>query len=123
MEGESLEKGLSRILDLAQHWGAILLLDEADVFLEKRSLHDYGRNSLVSIFLRKLEYFEGVMFLTTNRVQIFDEAFQSRIHLPLQYQALDLKARKVIWKTHLTRRSCALKDVQLGELAKKELNG
>lgn len=47
-----LEENLSQILDVATVWKAVLLLDEADVFLERRSLHDLQRNSLVSIFLR-----------------------------------------------------------------------
>ena len=45
----------------------MLLLDEADVYLERRSINDLMRNSLVSIFLRLLEYFQGILFLTTNR--------------------------------------------------------
>lgn len=75
-----LERSLTDILDIAHAWGAVLLLDEADVFLEKRSIHDIHRNALVSIFLRLLEYFQGILFLTTNRVETFDDAFQSRKH-------------------------------------------
>lgn len=37
------------------------------------------RNSLVATFLRLLEYHSGVLFLTTNRVKAFDEAFLSRV--------------------------------------------
>jgi ATPase family associated with various cellular activities (AAA) len=79
-----LERSLTDILDIAHAWGAVLLLDEADVFLEKRSIHDIHRNALVSIFLRLLEYFQGILFLTTNRVETFDDAFQSRMssHFP-----------------------------------------
>lgn len=65
-----LEQELQRILDICHTWGAILLLDEADVFLEKRNLQDVHRNALVSIFLRQLEYFQGILFLTTNRVEV-----------------------------------------------------
>lgn len=65
-----LEAELQKILDICHAWGAILLLDEADVFLEKRNMHDIHRNALVSIFLRQLEYFQGILFLTTNRVQV-----------------------------------------------------
>lgn len=70
-----LEHELQKILDIAQSWGAVLLLDEADVFLEKRSFADMHRNALVSIFLRLLEYFQGILFLTTNRVETFDGMF------------------------------------------------
>lgn len=79
-----LEQELQKILDLAHSWGAVLLLDEADVFLEARTAQDIHRNALVSIFLRLLEYFQGILFLTTNRVATFDDAFQSRIHIALR---------------------------------------
>ena len=59
----TLEQQLGKILDVAHVWGAVLLLDEADVFLERRSVHDLHRNALVSIFLRLLEYFQGILFL------------------------------------------------------------
>ncbi|KAI7528452.1 hypothetical protein KC317_g20652, partial [Hortaea werneckii] len=41
-----LEHELQKILDIAHSWGAVLLLDEADVFLEKREVHDIHRNAL-----------------------------------------------------------------------------
>jgi hypothetical protein len=99
----NLEKELQNILDIAHSWGAILLLDEADVFLEKRSIHDIHRNALVSIFLRLLEYFQGILFLTTNRVETFDEAFVSRIHLSLRYDELSAKARKTVWQLFIEK--------------------
>ncbi|KAI0378864.1 hypothetical protein F5Y04DRAFT_141965 [Hypomontagnella monticulosa] len=98
-----LEAELQKILDICHAWGAILLLDEADVFLEKRNMHDIHRNALVSIFLRQLEYFQGILFLTTNRVQTFDDAFQSRIHIALRYDDLDTKAKKAIFKIFIER--------------------
>ncbi|XXG95191.1 Calcium channel yvc1 [Hypoxylon texense] len=98
-----LEAELQKILDICHAWGAILLLDEADVFLEKRNMQDIHRNALVSIFLRQLEYFQGILFLTTNRVQTFDDAFQSRIHIALRYDDLDAKAKKAIFKIFVER--------------------
>ncbi|KAJ7465589.1 AAA family ATPase [Mycena latifolia] len=96
-----LEQELTRILDLAHTWKAVLLIDEADVFLEKRTLTDVNRNALVSVFLRLLEYYEGILFLTTNRVSTFDPAFQSRIHMALKYEDLDASARRILWKDFL----------------------
>ena len=58
IRGSDLERNFGQIIDIAHCWGALLLLDEADVFLEKRELHDISRNALVSIFLRMLEYFK-----------------------------------------------------------------
>ncbi|KAA8611698.1 aaa family atpase [Pyrenophora tritici-repentis] len=97
----SLETDLNRIMDITHSWGAILLLDEADVFLEARQPHDIHRNSLVSVFLRLTEYYQGILFLTTNRVETFDEAFQSRIHMGIRYDNLPAKARKKIWQHHV----------------------
>lgn len=102
-DSRSLEGELNKILDIAHSWGAVLLLDEADIFLEKRTIHDIHRNALVSIFLRLLEYFQGILFLTTNRVETFDDAFQSRIHVALRYGDLTSKAKRSIWKMFLER--------------------
>lgn len=99
----TLEAELQKILDIAHAWGAVLLLDEADVFLEKRTIQDIHRNALVSIFLRLLEYFQGILFLTTNRVETFDDAFQSRIHIALRYGELSTKARKAVFKMFIER--------------------
>jgi hypothetical protein len=99
----TLEAELNKILDIAHSWGAVLLLDEADVFLEKRTIQDIHRNALVSIFLRLLEYFQGILFLTTNRVETFDDAFQSRIHVALRYGELTTKAKKAVWKMFIER--------------------
>ena len=54
---ELLERNLIETTSLAHKWGAIVLIDEADVYLEERSLKDVQRNGLVSVFLRHLEYF------------------------------------------------------------------
>ncbi|KAL8831184.1 MAG: hypothetical protein Q9170_005412 [Blastenia crenularia] len=69
---EAVERYLNTVLHLGKTWNCVLLLDEADVYLEKR-------DSLVSVFLRILEYYDGILILTTNRVGMFDEAFKSRI--------------------------------------------
>jgi hypothetical protein len=126
----ALEADLNRIMDICHSWGAILLLDEADVFLEQRQAQDVHRNALVSVFLRLLEYYQGILFLTTNRVETFDEAFQSRIHMGIRYDNLTFKARKEIWLHHIRKieamkdQECTpLKACDFDELAKKELNG
>jgi len=57
----------------------VLLLDEADIFMEQRSESDIKRNAMVGIFIRLLEYYQGILFLTTNRSGGLDQAFASRI--------------------------------------------
>ena len=103
LKADELELQLSRIFEIAIHWGALLLLDETDVYLERRSTADLVRNGLVSVFLRKLEYCQGIMFMTTNRASEFDEAILSRIHLMLRYEDLDTDAKTGIWGNFLQR--------------------
>ncbi|KAJ8131879.1 hypothetical protein O1611_g1743 [Lasiodiplodia mahajangana] len=100
---EDAEKYLESILHLGKLWRCVVLLDEADVFLEQRSLEDLERNALVSVFLRILEYYEGILILTSNRVGTFDEAFKSRIQLALHYPALGPYERLQIWQNFLER--------------------
>lgn len=45
-----------------------------------------------------IEYFEGILFLTSNRATAFDEAFKSRIHLTIQFPELAPEKRAQIWK-------------------------
>ncbi|KAM5432119.1 hypothetical protein McanMca71_007872 [Microsporum canis] len=129
-DSRTLEGELNKILDIAHSWGAVLLLDEADVFLEKRTIQDIHRNALVSIFLRLLEYFQGILFLTTNRVETFDDAFQSRIHVALRYGDLTTKAKRSVWKMFLDRvqtkdglEVVKFSDKDYDALARHNLNG
>lgn len=96
-EPDDLEKRLKMTFEYAVNWNAVLLLDEADVFLQERDVHDLKRNALVSVFLRELEYFDGVLFLTTNRPGSLDEAFQSRIHITIGLPELDAKNQLDVW--------------------------
>ncbi|KUI55018.1 ATPase family AAA domain-containing protein 3 [Cytospora mali] len=97
-EEEDVEKHLQKWFALGEKWGAVMLIDEADVYLETRQPGDLKRNGLVSVFLRAVEYYKGILFLTTNRVGQFDDAFMSRIHVILRYDRLNLEDRKKIWE-------------------------
>lgn len=120
-----VESALSNILEMNTKWNSILLLDEADVFLEARSTHDLERNKLVSIFLRLLEYYSGILFLTTNRVENIDAAFESRIHLSLQYEDLDLASRRHVWSSFVDRiaNAAPFAEEELDRLAEQNMNG
>ncbi|KAL1607619.1 hypothetical protein SLS60_002553 [Paraconiothyrium brasiliense] len=126
---DEVEGSLRRVLEISTKWGAVLLLDECDVFLEQRSSKSIQRNKLVSVFLRLLEYYQGVMFLTTNRVDAFDPAFESRIHLTIQFPKLDFDSRLHVWRTFVRPKSTKskyasnIRDEDLQQLATKDLNG
>jgi SpoVK/Ycf46/Vps4 family AAA+-type ATPase len=122
----TLESALKNALTCCQLWGAMLLLDKADVFLEARSSNSLERNELVAIFLRQLEYYQGLLFLTTNRISTLDPAFKSRIDLILPYYDLDSSARKQVWKNFMNRIPPAeiqLSDNDFDKLAETEMNG
>lgn len=116
-----LEKNLRQILEVASIWNAVVLIDEADIFLEQRNSQDIVRNAMVGIFLRLLEYHDGVLFLTTNRVNSFDRAFHSRISVALYYAPLDREARKKVWKNFLAW--AQVEDIDADVLSEYELNG
>ncbi|TGJ87253.1 hypothetical protein E0Z10_g1564 [Xylaria hypoxylon] len=130
-EPEEVENYLESVLHVGKTWGCVVLLDEADVFLEQRSLEDLRRNALVSVFLRVLEYYDGILVLTSNRVGTFDEAFKSRIQLALHYKNLTEHQRTKIWGNFISRLEeinesgidfDELKD-NIEELSKYKLNG
>lgn len=73
-----------------------MLIDEADVFLQRRAELSLERNRLVAVFLRKLEHFEGILILTTNLVDHFDSAILDRMHLQIEYHPLDKAAKKAV---------------------------
>ncbi|KAK4863480.1 hypothetical protein LT330_002258 [Penicillium expansum] len=98
---KEVEEALETNFSLANRWGCILLLDEADVFLAARTPTDFTRNGLVAVFLRVLEYYAGILFLTTNRVGDFDEAFASRIHISLYYPPLTLISTIQVFQLNL----------------------
>ncbi|CAN8101660.1 unnamed protein product [Discula destructiva] len=125
ISSEQLDQKLTSIMDMASTWRAVLLIDEADVFLEQRALHDIQRNSMVSVFLRVLEYYTGIMFLTTNRVATFDDAFKSRIHVPIRYTDLSAASRLQIWRSFCSKvpGGVRISDTEYDRLAEDDLNG
>lgn len=122
---------MKELLQYATLWKAVVLLDEADVFLEAREddSNNIQRNALVAVFLKELEYFSGIVFLTTNRLASFDHAMKSRIHLALSYDAPGKELRRQLWRQSLSnvpseeRNSLDDLDVVAEKLAERNLNG
>ncbi|KAJ3850524.1 P-loop containing nucleoside triphosphate hydrolase protein [Lentinula lateritia] len=121
----NLDLALERVFEVATAWKAIVLIDEADVFLEQRSLHDLERNAMVAVFLRHVEYYRGILFLTTNRVKAFDEAFLSRIHVALHFHELPFESKIQVWTAFIARAgaTAAVTPEQLRLLAMRNVNG
>lgn len=101
---EQVEEKLREVLDLAVRWNAIVLVDEADIFLETRTNDGASivRNAIVGVFLKLLEYHQGVVFLTTNRAHQIDSAVLSRVTMAFTYPAMCDRDLRIIW-TNLFR--------------------
>jgi len=116
---------------------------QADVFMEQRSLHDLERNAMVAVLsvvrhfprfvklivlcvsLRHVEYYRGILFLTTNRVRAFDEAFLSRIHVALHFHDLPFQSKIEVWTAFIKKvgASDVITQEQIRILAQRDVNG
>lgn len=102
LDASRAERNLEKLFNLATKWEAILLVDEADVFLETRgATSSASRNALVSVLLRVLEYYRGIIILTTNRIKSIDVAVISRIQLAIRYEDLSAKQMCSVFKYFL----------------------
>lgn len=93
---DAVRKNLEKIFQRAQRWDAVLLLDEADVFVIERG-DNLEQNAIVAEFLRTMEYFTGLMFMTTNRADSIDEAIVSRCAAMIDYRVPGREDARQIW--------------------------
>lgn len=123
---EALEKELRRILSRSQRWKAILLIDEADVYVHERG-DDIQQNAIVGVFLRVLEYYRGILFMTSNRETIIDDAIMSRATAWIRYDVPDREKALLIWRVLTAQYKIQLTPDQIVELVDhkpfKEISG
>jgi SpoVK/Ycf46/Vps4 family AAA+-type ATPase len=112
-----MERALKETLTRAQRWGAVMLIDEADVYIKRRD-DNIAANAVVGVFLRVLEYFNGLLFLTTNRVDDIDEAIVSRCIALIKYHPPELQDRRKIWKVMVEQFGLDVGDELIDKLAK-----
>ncbi|KAK8026234.1 P-loop containing nucleoside triphosphate hydrolase protein [Apiospora arundinis] len=126
-DAEDVETALKDVLEMTAKWNAVLLLDECDVFLEERNSSRLDHNAIVAVFLRVIEYHNGILILTTNRYEAIDRAFQSRMHLTLRYPKLTSETKMVIWQQFVRSTKWAagntVTDDQYEKLASLDING
>lgn len=111
-----MEKTLQETLIRAQRWGAVMLIDEADVYIKKRA-DNLASNAVVGVFLRVLEYFNGLLFMTTNRVDDIDEAIISRCIAMIRYHSPDHADRCKIWRVMTQQFALPVAETLIPELA------
>jgi hypothetical protein len=117
----SVQNNLAQILRRAARWDSILLLDEADVYIRCRD-NDLQHNAIVAEFLRTLEYFSGLLFMTTNRTDDVDDAILSRCIAIIHY-GMPVKEDAVrIWKSLANQFEVDLSDALIDELTRTYAN-
>lgn len=92
-----IEQNLQIIFERGKRWDCVLLLDEADVFVTQRG-ENIVQNAIVAEFLRTLEYFDGLLFMTTNRPNDIDEAIVSRCAAIIDYSPPNARDAAAIWR-------------------------
>lgn len=112
---EDIEKNLRIIFQRGKRWDCVLLLDEADVFVVQRG-NNIEQNAIVAEFLRTLEYFDGLLFMTTNRPDDIDEAIISRCAAIIDYSPPTAKDAAAIWRVMATQYRADLSDELIGQL-------
>ena len=100
---DQIDTELQRIFEMVGNWNGIVLIDESDVFMSKRTDYDIEYNACVSVFLRLIETYFGILFLTTNRDKGIDPAFDSRIHLRIRYDELEDDEKVKVWDESFKR--------------------
>jgi AAA+ superfamily predicted ATPase len=101
VDASAVEPRLRTYLEIASIWGCIVLIDEADIFLGRRSVYNIFSNALVGAFLKVLERHRSPIFLTTNDLGSFDESMRSRICLEVRFRRLGRFEREAVWKRFL----------------------
>jgi AAA+ superfamily predicted ATPase len=97
------EKNLGLAFDEARNARAILLFDEADALFGKRtevkSSNDRYANLETNYLLQRIEAFEGIVLLTTNRDTQIDEAFRRRLRFRIEFPTPDAAEREQLWRS------------------------
>lgn len=114
---DDLENELLKAFMRAERWGAILQLDEADVYIRTRG-DDLVQNAIVGVFLRVMEYYRGVMFMTTNRPEMVDDAIASRCVARLNYDLPTREEQARIWRIQASLNGATLAPKELEAIVK-----
>ncbi|MCB5190201.1 AAA family ATPase [Methylobacillus arboreus] len=114
---EQINKNLQKIFMQAKRWNCVLLLDEADIFVMQRAAN-IEQNAIVAEFLRTLEYFDGLLFMTTNRPDDIDDAIISRCAAIIDYPIPGPEASVAIWRVMAAQYQAGLDDALIAELVR-----
>ncbi|GAO19237.1 hypothetical protein UVI_02060490 [Ustilaginoidea virens] len=96
---------VKNIFEWATWWNAVILLEDADHFMTSGGTEGTVGNELATIFLKELEYFGGIIFMTTKLEKPMDFPLKSRVNVHLMFPALGRGAREQLWRRFIGRQS------------------
>jgi len=103
------EKNLRQIFDEAERLNAVLFFDEADALFGKRTevkdAHDRYANIEINYLLQRMESYEGLAILATNRKGDIDTAFLRRLRFIVDFPLPGIRERAAIWRLALPQRA------------------
>jgi AAA+ superfamily predicted ATPase len=115
------EKNLGKVFDQAQNKGWILFFDEADALFGKRSetkdSHDRYANQEVSFLLQRIETFDGIAILASNRRENLDDAFARRFESIIYFPIPRPEERLRLWQQGFSKQSQLEKALDLEKIA------
>jgi AAA+ superfamily predicted ATPase len=117
------EKNLGKVFDQAQHKGWILFFDEADALFGKRSetkdSHDRYANQEVSFLLQRIETFDGIAILASNRRENLDEAFARRFESIIYFPIPRPEERLRLWQQGFSKQAQLEDSLDLEKIAQE----
>jgi ATPase family associated with various cellular activities (AAA) len=118
INGAEIEERLTVCFERAERWGCILLIDESDTYIRKRT-DDVNHNAIVATFLRLIEYYSGLLFATTNRVDDVDTAIESRASAILTYASPDKEQIIQLWELYCNQYNLEYTDKLISKLSEE----
>ncbi len=95
------EQNIANAFETAEREDAVLLIDEVDSFLRTRGRADHSWEvTQVNEFLTQLETFEGIVIVTTNLMDILDDASMRRFDLKVKFEYLTSKQSVKLFSLH-----------------------
>jgi MoxR-like ATPase len=118
------EKNLELLFARAEDKGWILFFDEADALFGKRTdvrdAHDKYANQEVSYLLQRIEDYNGLIILATNRKNNIDEAFIRRFNAILKFSFPDANERAGIWEKSFSEKVEFVKEIPVSNDVKND---
>jgi SpoVK/Ycf46/Vps4 family AAA+-type ATPase len=105
------EKRMKRVFEVCERAAVVLFFDEADALFGQRTqvkdAHDRYANIQIDYLLQRMEQFDGIAILATNRKNDLDAAFLRRLRFIVDFQPPAPQERLLLWRLALAERSPA----------------